>query len=299
MNPFRRAILAALIMVGVAAMTGCSTVTTAPDQVALHYKGEPLSSTAFANCVQSSTRDIDGPSDPHYYYPAGLRTYKFTGGNGADDDPIQVATKNGVELTTTGFVSFRLNTDCTEQTINGKKYPGGILQYFHEQVGAKNWGGGTAYVNGDDYNGWDNMLDIYIGQPLRRAINDASQGLEWMGLYNDPAVKKQWEADVKAKLPAYIKQATGADFFTIDSVSIQKPVPPQGIIDGLAAKQKAVLENDAQLARNAKITTELDGIQEQIRILGPHVWLQKYAIDSGKVTILPVPQGSNISVAGK
>ena len=35
----------------------------------------------------------------------------------------------------------------------------------------------------------------------------------WKTLYADPKTKTEWEADVKAKLPVYVKQAMGGAYF--------------------------------------------------------------------------------------
>lgn len=78
-----------------------------------------------------------------------------------------------------------------------------MLQKFHEQIGLKF----DAAMDGDTTSeGWRNMLGVYAYQPLRRAVNDATQGLTWKELYSDPAAKAKWEDQVNRLLPVYIKQ---------------------------------------------------------------------------------------------
>jgi hypothetical protein len=38
-------------VLGAMVLTGCSSVSTPPDQVALHYKAGPIESTKFSDCV--------------------------------------------------------------------------------------------------------------------------------------------------------------------------------------------------------------------------------------------------------
>lgn len=315
MNKRKAAGLTAGTGAAMLALSACSSVAPNPDVKALQYKAGSLSATSFKNCVDPGTRDWLGISDKAYEYPSGPRTYRFTDDGKGDTGPLQVAasTSSGgaVTLKTEGFVAFSLDVDCSPKDINKRHYPGGALQFFHEQVGLKNWGPGHAYIDNDaedPFAGWGVMLDNNMGQPLQRAVNDASQGTDWAKLYNDPPTKIAWERKVKELLggtpktatnpakPGYIEQAIGFMPFKIESVTIQKPIPPQNILDALAASEQARLENVAQSQKNAKIDTELRGIKSQIQLLGKETWLQKYAVDHGSVQILPIPQGSDVLV---
>lgn len=306
MHPRKIAGLTGAAALTALALTGCAGVAPAPDVVALHYQGGSFSSTKFEDCKQPGTRSWIGWGDHAFEYPAGQRTYRFTDDDQGDTKSLNVAasSKDGsaVTLKTEGFVAFTLNVSCAPEKINGRDYKGGRLQFFHEQVGLKNWGTGHAYIDGDGedaFAGWGVMLDTVMGQPLQRAINDAAQGQDWRLLYNDPSAKSAWEKRVKELLPTYVGEALGFNPFRIDSVTIQKPTPPDNLLQALAASEEARLENAAQAQRNAKTTTELEGIRAQVKVLGVQGYVQKYAIDSGKVTVLPVPQGSNLTVSGK
>src|SRR5690606_28142836 len=63
-----------------------TTVSTGPDQVALHYSDGAFTPRRFQECVASSTRAWDGPGDKHYSYPSSQRNYVF--GEGGDRDSV-------------------------------------------------------------------------------------------------------------------------------------------------------------------------------------------------------------------
>ena len=263
---------------------GVTKFSTKPDQVGLHYSAGPLSATEFADCIEPSKRVWDGPADIHVAYPAGQRTYDFsTTSPNPDSAPFTVATVDNQELTVEGVISFRLNTDCD------------TLREFHEQIGNKY---DARMDKNKTSDGWREMLSVYLNQPLKRAMNEAAQGLEWKALYNDPATKAEWEKQVTKLLPQYIKQATGGDYFQDFSLTLQKPTPPAELLAALKNKEVAVEDNLAQEAKNQTVQTEAQSIRELVDILGPDGYNVYQAIKDGKIDVMPIPQGSSVIVGG-
>lgn len=256
-------------------LAGCSVASTEPDQAGLHYSAGPLSSTEFSNCIQSGTRNIDGPSDKHFYYPAGQRNYVFrvTGTDGEDRDTaaFTAPTKDAVQLTVEGQILFELNTDCD------------TLREFHERIGLKN----------ED---WDALLRVYLAQPLNRAITEATAGFAWQELYSDPAKKAEWEAAVKARLPEYVKQATGGEYFRNFSVTLQKPIIPDELQKALEQAQVAAKQTEAQAQRNVQVQSELESIKALVAVLGPDGYNTYQAIKDGRIQVVTIPQGSSVVV---
>ena len=273
----KKSALIAAAAISALALTGCSQVSTAPDKAALHYKGGPLSSTEFSDCIDPSTRAWDGPRDKHYEYPAGQRTYAFTAEEVEKDGAAIVVNEiNGVELVTNGVVTFSLNTDCE------------TLRAFHEQIGLKT----GAY----EEEGWRDMLATYLRQPLQRAMSDATQGLDWQALYGDPATKAAWEAQVKELLPRYVEQAMGGAYFDSFAVTVQKPDLPPKLVEAISATQEAVQQNEAQEARNVQVQSELESIRQLVEVLGPDGYNTYQAIKDGNISVVPVPQGSSLNI---
>lgn len=290
MRPVTKMVAAVAALAVVAVLIGllvCTRFSTAPDQTGLHYSAGPLSATKFEECIEPSSRVWNGPADKHYAYPSGQRTFSFglgaPDGTALDSGSLIALTKDNIELTVNGVVTFTLNTDCD------------TLREFHEEIGLKF----DAAMDGNNVSdGWRSMLNVYMAQSLQRAINDATQSLEWRSLYNDPAVKETWEAEVKENLPRYVKQAMGGDYFDNFSVTIQKPELPADLAEALRATQVAVEQNNAQKERNETVQTELDSIRSLVEVLGPDGYNTYAAIKDGKISIYPIPQGSSVIVGG-
>lgn len=276
------------------ALSGCTSGRPAPDQVGLHYSGGPLSGSSFQGCVAGGTRKIFGPGDKTIYYPTGQRTFEFSGDADHDADPIRIVSQDNIELTVSGVATFNLDTDCSKKTINGREYPGGAIQYFHEQMGIKF----SAWMDkdGTTSDGWERMLRTYFGQALQKAMNDAAQGLPYRKLYNDPTTKDKWEKQVIAAFPAQVRALSGGDFFLNPRVTIQKPQIPDDVQAALAQEQIAIAQNNAQTQINAKVTTELVSVRELVKVLGPYGYILYKAIQDGRITVVPVPAGTNLNL---
>ncbi|GAA2854153.1 hypothetical protein GCM10010517_12160 [Streptosporangium fragile] len=284
--------VAAVVVLGLV-LSGCSRVSTQPDEVVLHYAGGTFEAIKFEKCINpSSGATLLGPGDTGYSYPFGQRTFDFSGADDAESKPLSVVSKDNVEMTVSGVATFTLNTDCK------------TLQQFHEKIGLKF----RAYFeDGESSDGWRRMLNIYMRVPLDRALDAASQEFEWRGLFNDPKVKQAWETRVGTLAREFIKETAGAEYFCSQnyagggecgdiSLTIQKPEPPDSLVDALAAEQAAKAENVAQAQRNAKVRTEIESIRDLVKVLGPQGAVLWQAIQKGQVTVVPVPQNGNINI---
>ncbi|GGK72003.1 hypothetical protein Ppa06_30200 [Planomonospora parontospora subsp. parontospora] len=283
----------ALVVLG-AVLSGCSRVSTRPDEIVLHYAGGTFEAIKFERCINpSSGATMLGPGDTAYSYPFGQRTFDFSGAEDAESQPLSVVSKDNVEMKVSGVATFTLNTDCR------------TLRQFHEKIGLKF----RAYFEeeGESSDGWRRMLGIYMRVPLDRALDAASQEFEWRGLFNDPKVKQQWEARVGQLAREFIKEAAGAGYFCGQnyagsgecgdiSLTIQKPEPPENLVAALSAEQAAKAENAAQAQRNAKVRTEIESIKDLVKVLGPNGAVLWQAIQKGQVTVVPVPQGSDLDL---
>jgi regulator of protease activity HflC (stomatin/prohibitin superfamily) len=249
-------LIVALVAGIMLATSGCSSISTAPDQVALHYSGGSFSSKNFQNCVNSSTRNYDGPGDSHPAYPASQRNLAFDrnyrpsndSDSNFDAPAISFVTKDGISMSVDGVLNFLLNTSCTEIKVGKKVYKGGAIQMFHELIGNRY----RAYMDGDDTSrGWRNALQIYVYKPLDTAVDRASQGYTYQELYLDPAKKAQWEKDVQAALPALVDRQTDGpvSFFKDFAVTLQKPEPPSAIKSALENQQTRVAQANAAKAQ--------------------------------------------------
>lgn len=279
-----RSVLAVLgivvvLLLGTLLFVRPTTVSTGPDQMALHYSDGAFSPRRFKDCVAPSNRAWDGPGDKHFSYPSSQRNYVF--GEGGDRGAMTFVTKDGIEMHVEGVASFMLNTDCE------------TLRKFHDLIGNRY----AAYMDSSDGNGsqgWLRMLSVYLSRPLETAVDRAGQNYTYTDLYMDPNVKAQWERDVLAQLPDLVgRQIDGEEeFFTDFSITLQKPEPPEQVKAALVAQQEAVAkakareaEADAQVeAARAQVQVEraeAEKIQQRINVLGRDGYLRQYAIDKG------------------
>jgi len=290
MNRIIKTLIAGIVVAAMMFMTGCSSVSTEPDEAALHYSGGSFSSKNFKGCIDPSNRSVDGPGDAHYTYPVGQRTYSFTGAEGSERGPINVTT-GSQEVTVPGFLTFTLNTDCE------------TLRKFHEKVGQKY----KAYKDGG---GWDDFLFDYVDVPLNAIMNEAAGAIDtpegstaeqnWYYLYTNEKAQRQFESYVKENLPAEIESTLGGEFITVNAVSIAKPGISDALKQSLAAKEQARLDNEAQKERNTIAATKYDSLAACRKAgLSEGACITVFLAESGDIPFYPVPQGGNLNISPK
>jgi hypothetical protein len=284
----KRILMAFLAIVFIIATAGCSSVSTEPDEAAVHYSGGSFSSKNFKDCVDASNKQWDGPGDQHYIYPKGQRTFSFTGAEGSERGPIQVTT-GSQEVEVPGFVTFTLNTDCK------------TLREFHEKIGKK-YG---AYKDGG---GWDDFLNDYIAIPLDSTLNKAAGAIKtpdgesaeqnWYRLYaNTNDAQKDFEEYVKTNLPNEIENTLGSKYITVNTVSISKPRISEALKKSLSAVEEARLDNNAQKERNTTAKTKYQSLQDcRNEGISEDACIVVYLAESGKVPFYPLPAGGNLNV---
>lgn len=290
----------AIALVGFAMLfvTACSMANTTATDVALHYRAGPFDSKQYVDCVGNTTKRYDDINDNHFYYPSGQRDFDFGDGDGKDSAALTSTTKDGQELKVQGLVKFELDTSCKEFTdSSGKKWPGGVLQMMHETITAQRSAyateGGTAMPAE-----WSKVLASYLGAAIDRAADNAALTYDWQQLYTNTDAKSAWERDVLKQIQEIVNTLTqGAKVFEVRAVLLQKPgIQPQ-LVAGLTDKQAAILRNEAATI-DQKAAENFPG-----GLAGYQAYQQQQAVNeaikSGRVPILPIPQGSPIIVGGK
>lgn len=290
--------ITAVIALCSVAVAGCSIASTDPQHVALHYSDGPFSSKQFEYCVGNGTRDTGGAGDDNFYYPSNQRTFKFSTDEGSDFGALNVATADGtVQLVVKGTATFTINTSCEKYTdAQGKVWPGGRLQKFHETIGQKT----NAFTTDEDSDtgaGWKDFISTYIKDVIDKALDNEGQKFAWPDLYANAAIRSTWEKDVIDSIPGLVKAQLGDDLITINNILIQQPDVPDQIRSEMLNNQAAILraktsETDQAAAKNfpGGITAYL-AYQNALAI--------NDAIKQGKVNISVVPQGASIITGGK
>lgn len=307
---FRPAAFAAALLVLVMAVSGCSIANTSPDQVAMQYGAGPFDSKSFVGCVPSGTREINDVNDDHFYYPQGQRTYTFDSPlndpnvtkEGADAPALKISTKgNRAELIVRGTITFTLNTSCEKyKDPQGKEWEGGVLQRFNDMIGRQK----DAYASEggeQQHGGWRDVLNIYLGGPAEKAMDNAGLNFAWEDLYGSGETKAAWEKQVLEELPKMILAQAGDQHFVVNNVQLQKPDVPPSLRTELDNNQAAELKK--KTADTDKSTAEnfpggLGGYMEYQRNLAivARENATAQAIREDKVKVIPVPAGSPVII---
>lgn len=270
----------AALPVAAVVLAGCAA--TEPDQAGLQYGAGPIEATKFAACVEPGQREQLGIFDNFYAYPAGTRTYTF-------DDPgdravVDVADKDGQPLTVAGILTFSLTGDCE------------ALQKFHERIGLK-YGASEKGVAQ-----WGDLLDDYLGQPLRSAMRDAAADYTWRELYSDAAKRTEWENAVKELLPEYVADLAQGAYFTGFTLLVQTPQPGGGLLRQIEEQNTQAERLNTIEAQKTAQAAEIEQMRQLVELLGPDGYvLYRNQLNceqgaEGCIPFLPIPQGASINV---
>jgi hypothetical protein len=281
-----------------AATTACSYVTTGASEVALQYEGGIVESRSFFQCFGGSARDDQDWGDYQYYYPTGGRDFTFSDAKTADTAPLTAVSKDTQQLRVTGTVKFSLTLSCAKfEDPDGKTWPGGTAQYFHEKFGTKdpskpvyNTGGNEAYGEG-----WSNFLEQYMGFAVDRIVDDSALASTLAELRTDGSARARWETDVKTKLPEMLKKLTGGvSVFKVTEVVLQQPGVRPEIADAEAQRSAAQIVADAATIDKEAAASFPGGINAYLEYKRQQALND--AIKSGKIKAIPVPYGSPVIV---
>jgi len=283
--------LAAIVLgASIMAVTACSSVSTSGSTVALQYAAGPFDTKAFSKCWSENQKSLSNDAaDDYFYYPAGQRDFDFGDGEGKDSAAFTSTSSDGLELKTQGVIKFEINTECKEyKDAKGKVWPGGVLQYMHENftVQKQAYGDETGEMNA----GWAKFLTSYLGAAVDRAVDDASLGYKAWDLYTNADVKSRWESGVKEKVEAVVKTLTqDVPIFSVKAVVLQKPGVPESIIVGVNAKQEATLRKEASDVIAQAGASFPGGVEAYTKFLNQQAINE--AIKSGKAQIYVIPEG--------
>jgi hypothetical protein len=223
-----------------ALLTGCTTYAQ-PDTAlkGVSYTGGDWDSKAFLKCVEPGSNEAVDNGGDTYYYPITTRTYVFSNLHGADAPPIGVSTSNNQELQVGGTITFTLDTSCdpwdemnpdpdgpgplpAPGTVK-KHWPGGKLQAFHDTIGRSK---GAFFTEESTVvpPGWVDAMNIYLGGPANRTMDQVGGGYTWQDLYSDKAKTGLFIDAVKNQIPAQIAALTGgAEFYKVTDIQLDKP----------------------------------------------------------------------------
>lgn len=267
-------------------MSSCANYRTAVDQQAVHESGGPFTNPKLEDCKPPGDKGRDSwVGETFRYYPSGDRNWTFKAGG--DTEPFKVFVKTparedddearqAIAITIPGEATMRLTQNCD------------LLKKFDTNFGRKY----TAYTTETDEQpgaGWDNLLSDKFDPALQNGLNLALQSTTYDRLVSDPDLRQELQDDVAEATLASLNRSLGDDYFTDVQVTIFQPVLPESIQTNIEA-------NEAAKQFNEKVETEKKTMKELVDILGPYGYLVYKGMQDGQVPVLPVPQGSGVSL---
>lgn len=178
-------------------------------------------------------------------YPTRQISFEASDAKDAERPPYVVVSKASApaEMKIPITVTFDLTEDCEQ------------LKQFHREFGVKYLPQDEDKVIVDKNDGWVNLLNYVIGQPLEQTLIPISQGYEWRQIWNDEKVRTEYVAALQENLPKEAKARTnGKEYFTHFRVTVGKPDP---VDSGL----KQAIVNEQNAIANAR-ATEAQGVAE-------------------------------------
>jgi hypothetical protein len=265
--------LATTAVAAVLVLSSCSSDGYTDNSMrSLRYEKGSLSGGKFVECVAPGKKIVT--NDKLYAYPITQREDVWDsneyhkGSNSADHDDLVIGDRDGNDVHYKIKVPFTLNTSCDPVTVDGKKYPGGALEVWHELISKTRKGyfkeDGTY---GGEQSGWiwlmNNHISSSVEDILNRATRTTTVDAVWRGATADTTDKKTMGLDeVRQTLQDNLQAAVNAstetnlEFYHIGQIKIYSATPDsdyaQQFKDRNAAQISAQTAKDNQTARVAQ-----------------------------------------------
>ncbi|AXH67856.1 lipoprotein [Mycobacterium phage Bromden] len=304
-KPLNRKKIAAMALAAAAVLPVVACSTSVPAGVTAikvdDYAFVPTDPTV-EGCIKPETNEFNPIGGfKAYMYPARQVSYDALDQEGAEA-PATVVVSNAsapAELKVPVTVTFDLTQDCDK------------LKQFHRDFGTKY--SGWLNDDGSVSQGWRDLLNYVVGQPLQNTLVSIAQKYEWRKIWNDETVRVEFQNALRETLPKVSQQRTnGEEYFANFQVTVMKPDPVDpGLKQAIIAEQQAIATARSTEARgvadakaaeakaNADVTAaeaqtkvaEQEAIKRAAEIRGfPDVdsYLKDKALDKG-ITPWPAP----------
>lgn len=256
-------IFAAIAVAMMLVLTGCSSDGLSdPAYQTLRYEGGDTGGSKFKECVEPGEKLVS--NDRFYSYPNTQResvwdtdTYEKNGSS-ADYPDLVISDKDGREVHVKMKISFMLNTSCEKVEVNGKEYPGGTIQAFHELIGKTR----NAYFdtsedgNGSYGSGWLWAMNNYISTPAKDFVTKAVRPLSVEDLYNDTSKQEDIEKELAEQMPELVNSVMETDlqFYQNFTVSIYAMMPDEEYLSLIKERENAQIKAEtAQKNAEARV----------------------------------------------
>jgi regulator of protease activity HflC (stomatin/prohibitin superfamily) len=241
--------LAGLALLGGFSFIAASSVSTGPNEVALHIGGGPIEDATIKKCVPASTHEnFNSPGDEYIRYSTSQRDWDATGQGGSDMGAYHVVSKDNVEMQIPIIVRFYQITDCETLTA------------FYNNLGQRY----NASINedGSGSEGWQIMIRKIVADPVDVELGRIAQEYDWTVIRNDPKVRTLIADTLRQEITGLVDSNAQGHYFENFSVLVKKPEPTDPeLIKEINGAQAAKYE--AEAAKLTAEATRLQAIAEQ------------------------------------
>jgi regulator of protease activity HflC (stomatin/prohibitin superfamily) len=193
-------------------LISASSVSTGPNEVALHIGGGPIENKSIKGCVPASEhQNFNSPGDSYVTYSTSQRDWDATGQGGSDSGSFKVVSKDNVEMEVPVIVRFYQITDC--QT----------LEKFYDNLGQRY--GAFIKDDGEGSSGWETMVRKIVADPVDVELGRIVQTHNWQDVRNDPKVRTEIANSLKDDITALVDSNAQGHYFDNFSVLVKKPEP--------------------------------------------------------------------------
>lgn len=257
------AALAALIMVfSISACSFSDDSASDPAYTTLRYEGGDTGGSKFKEIIEPGEKIAT--NDRLYAYPNTQRQDKWDSANfekgakSADYPDMILTAKGGVGVAAKVTVPFTLNTSTEPVEVDGKKYPGGTIQVFHEVFGKTR----NAYFdtntdgNGSYGPGWLWMMDTFISTCTTQVLNPEVRAQDPEALWLDDSIRKAITEGLREKVQACVDNAMETDlqFYIIGNPTVDNFTPDSQFVSIYRERQDAETRAEtAELNKEAKV----------------------------------------------
>jgi len=256
------AIAAVMMVFTISSCSFSDDSRTDPAFTTLRYEGGDTGGSKFKEVVKPGEKLAT--NDRLYSYPNTQRQDKWDtanfeqGANSADYKDMILTAKGGVGVAAKVTVPFTLNTSSEPVEVNGKDYPGGTIQVFHEIFGKTR----NAYFdtetdgNGSYGPGWLWMMDTFISTCTTQVLNPEVRAQDPEALWLNDEVRQSINEGLGEKIQACVDNAMETDlqFYIIGNPTVDTFTPDSDFVTLYRERQDAETRAEtAELNREAKV----------------------------------------------
>jgi len=299
-------------------LTGCAGAEVAADEIQVRYGGGGMGEEkTFKECLEPGTNIVAGNlamyGDTSILIPVGQRTYKAKAGDETAEQGPMTFTVRGVDMTTEAQVELVVNTNCERPDEDTPSPVEDLATRFglkYERLHGAGW--------------WVELERDYIGRQVDQALDDAAARLvradpkmNWRRLLEDESAKDALQAETGRRAVELVRTAMGGDRFCGPTykigdkvcppfvVTLTPPRPPGALVDGIIAEENAVQATRTAMREKTRNAAQASAEAKLLAVYGPAGMIERRrldlmdkAIDSGKITVWPVPAGASVVAPG-